>query len=90
MNNKVYSNPCIRCGKERIVSKTSKEKMGNSVIITTQTVCPDPACQKLVEKELARQNEKKLAMKLRSEERAANRKATKDAERTAKREHSAA
>ena len=53
------SNPCYRCGKERIKAKTWNEKvtnfMGTSVITYTQTVCPDPECQKIVEKELAAQ-----------------------------------
>ena len=52
---KKSSNPCIRCGKQRIDSKTWEEKitnfMGTSIITHTQTVCPDPECQKIVEKE---------------------------------------
>ncbi len=41
-------NKCIRCGKQRIISKTWKE--GN---ITYSTyVCPDSECQKVVEQEL--------------------------------------
>jgi hypothetical protein len=82
--NKQYSNPCIRCGRERIVSKTSKERVGNSVIITTMTICPDPACQKEVDRENRRMHEKKLAMKLKSEERASQRKASRDALRVKK------
>ncbi|MBI1862719.1 hypothetical protein HYS00_01220 [Candidatus Microgenomates bacterium] len=82
--NQTYSNPCIRCGRERIVSKTSKERVGNSVIVTTLTVCPDPACQKEVERENRRMRDKKLAMKRKSEERAEQRKATRDAVRAAK------
>ena len=40
---------CIRCGKSRIVSKTWSEHVGLSDITYTQSVCPDPECQKQVE-----------------------------------------
>ncbi len=46
------SNPCIRCGKERIIVKTWNEKVdtyfGTSDIVHTETACPDPACQAIV------------------------------------------
>lgn len=46
------NNPCIRCGKQRVISKEWSEKVttvyGTSVIGHTETVCPDPACQKIV------------------------------------------
>lgn len=55
MTNKTNSNPCIRCGKERVVVKTWKEKMetyaGTSLLTHTETGCPDKACQKIVEEE---------------------------------------
>lgn len=63
LNGKIHSNPCIRCGKQRIDSKSWEEKitnfMGTSVITYTQTVCPDPECQKIVEKELELKKKKK-------------------------------
>lgn len=46
-------NPCIRCGKERVAVKTWEERVGNSISIHTTNVCPDEACQKIVEEELA-------------------------------------
>lgn len=50
------SNPCVRCGKERIDSKSWKEKvvnfMGTITVVHTQTVCPDPECQKIVERDI--------------------------------------
>lgn len=46
------TSPCIRCGKPRIVAKTWKENIGGSVITYTETVCPDPECQKLVDAQL--------------------------------------
>ncbi len=43
-------NYCWRCGKERIVVRSWEEKVGTSVVTTTETACPDIECQKLVEK----------------------------------------
>lgn len=47
------SNPCSECGKERIDGKTWKGKVGISVITYTQTICPDPECQKIVDRKTA-------------------------------------
>ncbi|TSC86262.1 MAG: hypothetical protein G01um10147_974 [Microgenomates group bacterium Gr01-1014_7] len=47
------SNPCIKCGKQRIDGKSWKEKSGNSTIFYTKTICPDSACQKLLDQETA-------------------------------------
>ncbi len=47
------SNPCVRCGKERLDGKSWKEKAGTSVITYIQTFCPDSECQKIVEKGIA-------------------------------------
>lgn len=69
-----YSNPCTRCGTERIVSKTWKEKMGDSVIIDTLTICPKPECQKQVDLDNKKQENRIIAMKLKSQQRAAQRK----------------
>jgi len=58
--NKVFSNVCPRCGKERVFLKKWKEKVGYSVVVTTETTCPDIKCQKIVnqnnEKQRAKQN----------------------------------
>lgn len=78
--NKPFSNPCIRCGKERIVSKTWKEKVGYSYVYNTETICPDADCQKQVNLENKRQRDKKVAMRKVSEERAQKRKEAKTAE----------
>ncbi|MBI2267889.1 MAG: hypothetical protein HYU80_00370 [Candidatus Blackburnbacteria bacterium] len=60
------SNPCTRCGNERIVSKTWKEVVvsyGRTTTIThAQFVCIDPKCQKIVESELLAQKEKREAL----------------------------
>ena len=46
------NNPCIRCGKQRIISKEWTEKIttaaGVSTVTYTESICPDPACQKIV------------------------------------------
>jgi len=47
------NNPCIECGKQRIDGKTWKGKMGASVVTYTLTICPDPECQKIVDKAMA-------------------------------------
>lgn len=67
------SNPCVRCGTERIVLKTWKEHVntffGNSTVVHTETVCPNKECQKLVNKEIAYQQEKRDKIKKDKEER---------------------
>ena len=54
----VYTTPCIRCGKTRIVGKTWTEKIGDSKVMYSQTICPDPECQKIVESQLQNKREK--------------------------------
>ena len=88
MADKKYSNPCPRCGKERIFVKTWKEKIGYSTITTTETACPDKECQSMINKEMkklkttrqdreqkkieANNNRKKEALKNRSKKRRPN------------------
>lgn len=43
----------MECGKERIDGKTWQGKVGASVITYTLTICPDPDCQKIVDKKAA-------------------------------------
>ncbi len=52
------SNPCTNCGKERIDDKTWIDKTGLFAVTYTQTVCPDPDCQKVVDKITADRKEK--------------------------------
>lgn len=66
---KITSNPCPTCGKERIVVKTYKEYVGNSLVVTTLTVCPDPKCQEKRNKQLAKDEKFRAEMKLASERR---------------------
>lgn len=75
MNNKPQ-NPCTRCGKERILLKTWEERMetfsGVEVIqINSKTICPDQKCQKIVEKDLKVQKDKREKVRHEREERAA-------------------
>lgn len=44
--------PCIRCGKIRIVGKSWNEYIDKSLISYTMTICPDPKCQKIVDKQI--------------------------------------
>lgn len=62
------SNPCTRCGKERVEGKKWKEELitflGTSTIIHTDTMCPDKECQKIVEEKLEVQKQKSDELKL--------------------------
>ncbi|MEX2027981.1 MAG: hypothetical protein WD988_00595 [Candidatus Curtissbacteria bacterium] len=42
---------CIRCGKVRVFSKKWKEKENGkgSMVTHVETICPDAACQKVVD-----------------------------------------
>ncbi len=55
--------PCIRCGRERDVAKTWKEQVTTlstvSILTHTSMICPDPACQKIVEAGLDVQRKKR-------------------------------
>lgn len=72
---KKYSNPCSRCGKERIFAKTWNESIptvaGSTTIVHTKTICPDPDCQKIVEEHITAQAEKRAVFNRNLEEKAA-------------------
>ena len=61
---------CTKCGKERIFKSSVVEKVGNSTITHTITVCPDPECQKIVEKGLVIEEKKRKTMYEEQEKRA--------------------
>jgi len=71
---KKFKNLCYRCGKERIVTRVWKEKIGNSVIENTETSCPDKECQKAINQDLLRQKNKRIQMEERKIEALKNRK----------------
>lgn len=66
------NNPCTRCGKQRVSSKTWNEvvEMYNrkTVIVHTEYVCGDPKCQKIVEAQLLAQKEKQEFLKNQKEQ----------------------
>jgi hypothetical protein len=66
---KSYQNLCIRCGKKRVVVRTWEEKTEYSTVINTEMACPDPECQKQVEKQNQKQVDKFHLMNRKSEER---------------------
>lgn len=71
------TNICFRCGNIRIVGKSYKEYIGNSLVVTTMTSCPDPECQAVIDKQLAKEQKVRDDMKLESERRIAEKKKEK-------------
>jgi hypothetical protein len=53
------SNPCVRCGKERIVLKTWTALVGKAKLTYTDTACPDKSCQQVINDEISAQKEKR-------------------------------
>ncbi len=72
---KSTGNPCSRCGKERKVTRTWKEKFGYSTVTNVETACPDKDCQKLVEADNQKQKDRTAAMKQRTRQRVIDRRA---------------
>ncbi len=50
---------CIRCGKQRIASSSYEETVEKVTVMYTITVCPDDACQKIVEQGLVVEEKKR-------------------------------
>ena len=71
---KEYRNNCYRCGRERIVLRVWKEKVENSVIENTESVCPDKKCQEVVDQEIRRQRYKYMQTENKRKEMLRNRK----------------
>lgn len=63
-----YKNICYRCGRDRIVSKVWKEKIGDSVIENVEHICPDKKCQEELEQDIERQRNKRLLLEKRRRE----------------------
>ncbi|MDP3994235.1 MAG: hypothetical protein Q8P91_00180 [bacterium] len=53
------SNKCTTCGKERIIIRTYKEKIGSSSVTFKEMTCPDPECQKKINKVLLSEKAKR-------------------------------
>ena len=87
--NKKSDNPCIRCGKQRIFSKSWTEEVitfsGSKVKVDhLESVCPDPECQEALEKDFADQKEKRDEIARKKEKKAEEDKAKKGGLRLAK------
>lgn len=76
MNNPTTTT-CVRCGRQRIVLSIKEETVGTSTIITTETICPDPECQKKVDGMLSLEQEKRHQSFVQRQERMTGRKPAK-------------
>lgn len=56
------TNPCILCGKQRVVVKEYKVVVEKTTLTHIETVCPDPECQKKLEKQLEQEKLKRQSM----------------------------
>jgi hypothetical protein len=50
---------CTRCGKQRVIVSVKEEIINGGVVTYTETSCPDPVCQKIVEGILKEEDEKR-------------------------------
>lgn len=80
---KKYTNPCIRCGKERIVVRMWTEVIptfsgAHQEIVRKDNVCPDPLCQEILNKEFAVQKRKRQKIAQEKEKRLKDNKTKKD------------
>ena len=74
MINKKAGSVCPVCGKDRIIVKEFKERIGNAVVVTTITTCPDKNCQARLDDRLAKEKKVRDGMKLEAEKRLEERK----------------
>jgi len=65
---------CTRCGKPRVIVKTYEEKIETSTVVYTITECSDPECQKVVNKTLRAEKDKRKHIKDEQEKREVARK----------------
>lgn len=77
--NMQLTNPCVRCGQERILSKVWTESISSfsSQITYSSWVCPDKNCQAVVDVGIKEKKEKAEALRRDIEKRALERKANK-------------
>lgn len=54
-------NLCSRCNKVRVASKTWEEKINGSSVFFTLALCPDASCQKIVDQENEKQEQRKVS-----------------------------
>jgi hypothetical protein len=55
MKNQKVVNPCVKCGKPRVVVGVREEYVFQSLVTVTQNSCPDPECQKALEERWTRE-----------------------------------
>jgi hypothetical protein len=55
------TNPCVRCGRERVKGKVKFINVDSRKTKLTMYVCPDKECQKIVEAEMAAREERRLS-----------------------------
>lgn len=70
------SNPCARCGQERILFKRWDDSVNNNAVTYSMWVCPDQECQSQVDAGVAAKKEKAQALRRDIEDRAIARKAS--------------
>lgn len=66
MNNRSV---CIRCGKPRVVLSSYEEKVDKSTVTYTITGCSDPECQKIVDRGLKTEEDRRKVIKKDQEKR---------------------
>ena len=69
-NLKLTMSKCTRCGKERIVVSSQTKKVDKATVTYTVTVCPDPECQKMVDKGLVVEEHKRKMIREEQDKRA--------------------
>jgi hypothetical protein len=89
--NKIDLNPCIACGKERIISKMWKETIitfsgTKQEIEHIEAVCPDGDCQDMLNQDFANQKLKRDKIAQDREKRLKDNQAKKSGLRIAKKE----
>lgn len=65
-NSSPISNPCVICGKQRIIVSQIEEMIGTSKVVSVEMACPDPECQKKLDRQLASEKLKRESAKLNS------------------------
>lgn len=61
---------CTRCGKERVIVSSHTKKVDKATVTYTVTVCPDPECQKMVNKGLVVEEHKRKMIREEQDKRA--------------------
>lgn len=61
---------CTRCGKERIIVSSHTKKIDKTSVTYTVTACPDPECQKMVNKGLVVEEHKRKMIREEQDKRA--------------------